>query len=266
MDSFFNTLEILFSQTMFTTFIIILIALFVNVLIRLNEYKPMRRITAFDKIRQMTGASIESSRPLHVSIGSTTIGDETTMLALLSSEFIYYATREVAIGDAAPLFTVSEGSALPLASDTLRRAYEHENRTRALNLFNPLSKEAISARWYPAGRRSLAFASALTTMQADDNLSGNVLVGRYGLELALILDAAYRNKRPTVATSDLLDGQAIAYALADDALIGEEVFTASAYTTANIRIQKRNFIIDLMRGLVVIAIIGLTLYNMVAGG
>lgn len=266
MDGSFSALELLLSQTMFLTFIIILITLFVNVLVRLNDRKPMRLITAFDKVRQMTGASIESSRPLHVSIGSTTIGDETTLLALLSSEFIYYATREIAIGDAPPLFTVSEGASLPLASNTLSRAYNHENRGHVLNLANPVSGQAISNRWYPSGKRSLAFASALMTMQADDNLSGNVLLGRYGLELALILDSAYRNKRPTVATSDVLDGQAIAYAMADDTLIGEEVFAASAYLTDDVGLQKRNFTIDLMRGLVVIAIIGLTIYNMVAGG
>ena len=214
----------------------------------------------------MTGASIESSRPLHISIGSATIGDETTLLALLSSEFLYYASREVAIGEEPPLFTVSEGVALPLAVDTLSRAYEHENRTEVLNITNPVNWQDISVRWYPAGKRSLAFASALMTIQADDNLSGNVLAGRYGLELALILDSAHRNKRPSVASSDMLDGQAIAYALADDTLIGEEIFAAPAYVSDNLSLQKRNFIIDLMRGLVVVAIIGLTLYNILAGG
>ncbi|GAB5493957.1 MAG: hypothetical protein Phog2KO_41720 [Phototrophicaceae bacterium] len=262
----FAVLEILFSETVFTTFGIIIIALFANVVIRLTERRTMRPITAFDTVQAMTGASIESSRPLHISIGSATIGDETTLLALLSSEFLYYASREVAIGEEPPLFTVSEGVALPLAVDTLSRAYEHENRTEVLNITNPVNWQDISVRWYPAGKRSLAFASALMTIQADDNLSGNVLAGRYGLELALILDSAHRNKRPSVASSDMLDGQAIAYALADDTLIGEEIFAAPAYVSDNLSLQKRNFIIDLMRGLVVVAIIGLTLYNIVAGG
>lgn len=262
----FSLLEVLFSNTTFATIFILIMAVFANVIIRLTERKPMREIEAFDSIATMTGASIEANRPVHVSLGSTTIGDDTTMLTLLSSEFIYYMTREVAIGDAPPLFTVSEGAAIPIAVDTLRRAYEQENRTKAYNGLNFFSKIPISARWYPTGRPSLAFASALMTLQADDKLSGNVLMGRYGIELSLVLDAAYRQGVPTFATSDQLDGQAIAYAMADSALIGEEALTASAYPGDDYRSQKRNFAIDLLRGLVVATIIGLAAYNFFVGG
>lgn len=257
---------VIFSDTGFLTFSIILVALIVNAVVRLNERRPMRRIAAFERIPRMIGASIEASQPLHVSIGSTTIGDETTLLALLGSEFIYEIARDIAVGDAAPLFTVSEGSALPLAVDTLRRAYEHENRRAVFNSFLPFSVLPMSTRWYPAGHRSLAFASALTTMQADDELSGNVLVGRYGIELSLILDAAHRHRKPTIATSDQLDGQAIAYALADEVLIGEEIFAAAGYVSDEARLQKRNFAIDAMRGVLVVAIIALITYNIVIGG
>jgi len=262
----FTVLQALFSDVGFLTFCIILLALLVNAVVRVTERRPMRHIPALDRIPRLLGASIESSRPLHVSLGSATVGDETTLLALLGSEFIYEITRDVAVGDAAPIFTVSEGAVLPLAVDTLRRAYEHENRSAAFNSFLPLSVLPMSNRWYPAGRRSLAFAAALMTMQADDQLSGNVLVGRYGLELGLILDAAHRRDVPTIATSDQLDGQAIAYALADEALIGEEVFAVASYANDDPNLQRRTFAIDLMRGLVVMTIIVLVLYNLTAGG
>jgi hypothetical protein len=224
---------------------------FVNAVQERRGKIPFRRITAFEALPQLLGESIEASRPLHVSIGSATIGDESTILALASSEFIYYLTRQVAIGDAAPLFTVSEGAAVPLALDTLRRAYAHEGRSKQFNGF--------SARWYPAGKRSLAFAAALMTMQTDDKLSGNVLVGRFGLEIALVLDAAYQKKRRTIATSDQLEGQAVAYALADEALIGEEVFAAAGYLGDNKNLRYRNLILDTMRGLTIAAIIALLL-------
>ncbi|MEM9951840.1 MAG: DUF6754 domain-containing protein [Chloroflexota bacterium] len=258
-------LAVLFSDTPFLTFIIILVALFANVLIRLTQRQPMRRLGAFDQVMKMTGASVESNRSVHVSVGSTTIGDDTTMVAMMGSEFIYYMTREVAIGDAPPIFTVTEGATLPYAIDTLRHAYEAEGNLRGYNGLNIFSKTPISTRWYPTGRRSLAFAAALMSMQADDQLTGNALLGRYGIELSLILDAAHRNDVPTIAGSDHLDGQAVAYAMADDALIGEEILTASGYLSDGYRLQKRNFAIDLMRGLVVVAIIILVIYNVVGG-
>lgn len=239
------------------TFGIILLTLIANVVIRRTERAPLRRIPALEALPRIVGESIEASRPLHVSLGSATIGDDSTMLALVGSEFIYYLTRQIAIGDAAPLFTVSEGSALPLAVDTLRRAYNHENRGKAFDI--------LGARWYPAGRRSLAFAAALSSLQGDENLSGNVLVGRYGIGLALILDTAYQHKRETIAVSDQLEGQAIAYALADNALIGEEVFAAAGYLSDKIGLNKRNLILDLLRGLSVAAIILLVLSNLFLG-
>lgn len=261
----FDALEAVFSNTIVLTFFILIIAFFANALIRLTERKPMREIEAFDSLVMMAGASIESNSPVHMSLGSAIVGDDTTMLALLGSEFIYYMAREVAIGDAPPLFTVAEGVAIPLATDTLRRAYEQENRSNAYNGLNFFSKTPISTRWYPSGQRSLAFASSLMTLQADDKLSGNVLMGRYGIEMSLVLDAAYRHDIPTFASTDQIDGQAIAYAMADGALIGEEALTASAYPDDGYRLQKRNFAIDFLRGLVVATIIGLALYNFFVG-
>lgn len=249
-----------------TVILIILFVLVANAIIpllndaryRQGKSNPLRRIGAFEVLPQVVGESIEASRPLHVSIGSVTVGDESTVLALAGSEFIYYLTREVAIGDASPLFTVSEGSAVPLALDTLRRAYAHENRRSQYNGFG--------ARWYPAGKRSLAFAAALMSMQADDKLSGNVLVGRYGMELALVLDAAYQKRRKTIASSDLLEGQAIAYAMADEALIGEEVFAAAAYFGKDKNLYYRNLTLDLLRGTTVIVIIVMLLVSLSRGG
>jgi hypothetical protein len=247
-------------------FLIILFALLINAAVafftdlrqRGRERSPLRRIPGFEILANMLGESIEASRPLHVSIGSATIGDESTILALAGSEFIYYLTREVAIGDASPLFTVSEGAAVPLAFDTLRRAYTHENRSKQFSGF--------ATRWYPSGKRSLAFAAALMAMQADDKLSGNVIVGRHGIELALVLDAAYRKKRRTIASSDLLEGQAVAYALADESLIGEEVFAAAGYLGKQKTPYYRNITLDWLRIATVIIILAVLVYNVIRGG
>jgi hypothetical protein len=217
----------------------------------------MRRMKALEILPRIIGESIEASRPVHISFGSASIGDESTMLALVGNEFVYYLARELAVGDENPLFTVSQGVMVPLATDTLRRAYRDEQR---LSHFSN-----ASVRWYPEGRRSLAFAAALMTMQADDKVSGNVIVGQHGLELALILDAAHRHGRKTLAMSEQLDGQAIAYAMADEALIGEELFAVAGYADRGLKLNKRNLVIDWMRLLLVAAMVGLAIYNFIGG-
>lgn len=237
-------------------FLIISMAFLVNVVVILQRRRaPMRRLPALNVLPQIIGESIEASRPMHVSLGSATIGDETTMLALIGSEFVYYLAREVALGDATPLFTVSQGVTVPLAADTLRRAFRDERRSTKFS--------ESTVRWYPSGRRSLAFAAALMLMQPDDRLSGNVLIGRHGLELALVLDAAYRHGRKSLAMSDQLEGQAIAYGLADEALIGEELFAVAAYADDGLKLNRRNNVIDWMRALLIISMIALAVYNFI---
>lgn len=266
LEQLYGLILVIFTNVELLTLAIIILAIFANVGRRIRERRPMRPIAALDNISKMSGMSIEASQPLHFSIGSATIGDETTVIAMLGSEFLHYAARQVAVGDAPPLFTVSDSTALPLATDTLRRAYEAENRPYAFNRFNMFSNTLLSTRWYPAGRRSLAFAAALMTIQADDEISGNIMVGRYGIELGLVLDAAYRHDNQTIATSDQLDGQAIAYGLAGDALIGEEVFTAASYIGDNPNLQNRAFAIDRLRVFVVAAIIIIIVARLVTGG
>jgi len=66
-------------------------------------------------------------------------------------------------------------------------------------------------------------------MMDDDKVSGSILAGSFGPEMALVLGSAYRQEQSTIATSDQLQGQAVAYVMADRPMIGEEVFTAGAY-------------------------------------
>ncbi|MDQ7025576.1 MAG: hypothetical protein Q9P01_04185 [Anaerolineae bacterium] len=236
------------ATTQFTALILILLVFILNALVRRHDRAQMRRIRAFAIVPQITGESIEANRPLHVSLGGATIGGDTTLLALVGKEFIYYLTREVVIGDASPIFTVSDTTALPLTMDTLRRAYNAEGRSDAFL--------ALSGRWYPSGNR-LAFAAALMTMQADDQVSGNVLTGRYGAELALVLNASNRHKKGSIAVSDRLDGQAVAYALATEALIGEEIFAAPGYLSDDVSLTNRNIVLDRVRWLLILVLIGI---------
>jgi hypothetical protein len=245
------------TTTQILAWFIILVVFVINAIVRRRTPVPLRRLEALDMVPRLTGASIETNRALHLATGSAGIGDESTMAALVGTEFLYFLTREVAIGDASPLFTVSQTSALPLAVDTLRRAYHDENLSHRFKAFN--------VRWHPTGSRSLSYAAALMTMQGEDRLGGNVLVGRYGMELALILDAAYRYRLPTIASSTDLDGQAIAYALADAALIGEEVFAAPAYAGDVRKLSKRVIVFDLVRWFLILMILALAVFSFLQG-
>jgi hypothetical protein len=184
----------------------------------------VRALPSMEAVPGLIGQSIESGRPVHVSMGSAGIGGLNTPAALASAALFYRVAERTATGSVAPLLTMSEAAALPLAYGTLRRAYAARGRIDRYEL--------RSVRWFPGGDRSLAFAAGLTIMAGNEQVSGSLLTGSYGSELALILFSAQRRRHITIAGSDQLAGAAVAYAMADHALLGEEIYAAPAYLSA----------------------------------
>ncbi|MFW5771712.1 MAG: DUF6754 domain-containing protein [Phototrophicaceae bacterium] len=208
----------------------------------------LRPIDAYAQMPEIIGTTIEADRPLHLSFGSAGIGGSSTVIALAAAELAYQLTRRAAIGDTSPLLTLSSTSAIPLGQDTLRRAYQQRDLSER---YSP-----TATRWYPAGRRSLAFAAALSAMLSDERVGGSVLAGSYGPELALIMISSQRLQQPVIAVSDQVDGQAIAYALSDKTLIGEEVFTAGAYLGDNPNASSIAVATDVLRWALILAMLG----------
>lgn len=247
-----TTLQVLSILFILATLVLIYI---VRLLQSRRASSVLRPIEGFNSLPLMVGRAIEANRPLHLSFGSAGIGADSTVLSLAAAEFFYYIIQEAAIGDISPIITSSTTSAIPLGQDTLRRAYQsrgYQSRFRAVN-----------ARWYPSGQRSMAFAAALTGMMKVEDTSGHLLVGSFGPELALILDSAEHQHQPVFVASDQIEGQAIAYALADEYLIGEEVFAASGYMSDSPGDKAESIIVDLWRWIIVIVLIILFTLNAV---
>lgn len=207
----------------------------------------LRTIGAYDAVPSLAGLAIESNRPMHISLGSAGIGGSSTLLALASAELAYYLSERTVVGDVSPLITVADPSALPIGQDALRRAYQARGMAGKYG--------ATAVHWYPSGTRSLAFAAAVTALMNSDRISSNVMGGSYGPELALILNASKRRGVPSVAVSDQLEGQAVAFALADHPLIGEEVFVASSYLDDDAARAWKAVAIDILRFLLAGAIV-----------
>ncbi len=240
------------STTQALTVLIILVAFVVSLIVtqfirRRKDAFPLRALPAYAAIPQFVGEAIEAGRSMHVSFGGAGLGGGNTALTLASAELFYQVAQRNVAG--ATILTVSDPSALPLGYGTLRRAVASRRTV--------LSRTELSnsVRWYPAGTRSLAFAAALTGVIGDDHVSGNVLVGDFGSELALVLEAAVRHRQTTIAGSIDLSGQAVAYAMADRSLIGEEMFVAGAYMGES-AIQRASVVaLDVLRWLVILGIL-----------
>ncbi len=234
------------------TILIILIALVVTIgaaltYDRLRRTPGLRSIRAYESLPLAVGEAVESDRAVHLSLGSAGLGGESTTTALAGAEILYHVARRAAIGDRSPVVSLSDPTALGLAQDTLRRAYADRGVRERY--------EGSAARWLPYGDRSLTFAAGANSMIADDKVSSLVMVGRFGPEMALMGEVAARKGYSQVAAADDVEGQAVAYAVSDEPLIGEEMFVGGAYLAAS-PVQMGGVIAqDFLRWLIVLGIL-----------
>ena len=194
------------------------------------------------------GGGIETGRPLHLGFGSAAIGSETTPIAAAEAEFFYHIIRASKDSDSAPLISTSSAATVPLAQDTIRRAWEGD-------------PQWTQAQWYPQGDRSIAYAAGVSAMMGVDEPAANVLAGSFGPELALMLNSADQLGQGTLAVSDQLDGQAVAFAMADEVLIGEQMFSAAAHLSSDTTALADARAVDVWRGLLIIGLSILLLIN-----
>lgn len=207
----------------------------------------LRPIRAYHSLPLIAADAVESAQRVHISFGSSAVGESGTVSALASAEIAYLLAERLAISPYPPLITLSQGTTLPLAQDTLRRAYEFRRRAETFR--------ATRAIWYPQGRRSLAFAAGASAHAADSDAFSSVLLGRFGTELALFGESALRHDQSLIAHSDNLGGQAIAYAQADFPLIGEELYAGPAYLTRRPLHLGTVVALDVLRWTVIMAIL-----------
>ena len=82
-----------------------------------------------------------------------------------------------------------------------------------------------------------------------------ILAGHFGSEVALLTDAAERSQSLTIAGSDNLSAQAVLYAGAQEPLIGEELYAVGAYIRAGSVHAASVHAQDVLRWLLVLAIL-----------
>ena len=189
--------------------------------------------------------AVESDHLPHFSPGTSAVGDGSTLAALASADLMYYLVRRLSFERRLPLVTLSDPITLAVASDTLRKAYLARDN---LETFRP-----NAVVWYPQGEASLAFAAGAASHATDMDVSSHILTGRFGPEIALLGDSAMRRDQRLIANSTTLEGQAIAFVMADHSIIGEELFVGGAYLDRDNALATGSLItLDTLRWMVII--------------
>ncbi len=212
----------------------------------------LRRIRGYQAMPLMIEEAIESNRRAHISIGSAAIGQPSTLIAVAALRLVYQLAERQGFAPNLPLVTLTDPITLAAAQDALRRAYlAHDNLE---------DYHSHSTVWFPQGDRSMAFAAGVANLSQFEDVSSNIMLGAFGPELALIGEASTRRETFFMGHSTQLEGQAVAFAQADMALIGEELFVGEAYLDPeNTGAMTRLFTLDVLRWAIIVAIIVIAL-------
>ncbi len=208
-------------------------------------YKRLRPLRAFRRVEAGLALAMEEGQRLHYSLGRGHVlrpGGGVSWAALSVLEPL---VRSALRGDAPPLVTAGDPAVTALARSGLRRAC---TRARVPEAFTP--DGLLLTGFEPA---SYGVGAALSGQKSRQALT--LTVGHLGWEAALMTDAAPR----LVGGSDDPIGQAVLLATCDDAVLGEEVYAAGAYTRAHPLHAAALWAQDVLRWLLVLTLLGLGL-------
>ena len=213
-------------------------------LLRRKTPSVFRDIPAFTRLRQAVGLVVEDGSRLHVSLGRGALTTPQSASALAGLALLRRLADLTSAGDQPLIVTSGDATLAILSQDTLQDAAKFSEQAA----FDPTTGRLT-------GLTPFSYAAGAIPAIHDENVSANLLMGNFGVEVALLTDAVERENTFVLAGSDNLTAQAVIYASAQEPLIGEEIYAAGAYVesgpldTASLTVQ------DILRWLIIAAIL-----------
>lgn len=228
-------------------FVLLFVLLMAFQAVRLTRGKKatLRLLTAFAQLGKSIGASVESGKGLHVSIGHGGLEGAKGASALVGFSVLNRLSRVASVSDKPPVITSGESALAILAQDTLRTVLREIGEREQ---FDPYASQV-------SGLTPLSYVAGALPRVLDKEVSLNVLIGHLGSEALLLTDAAERMGSMSLAGSDDLAGQAVLYASATQPLIGEELFASGAYLGAGRGHIASLFTQDVFRWIIIVLIL-----------
>lgn len=208
-----------------------------------------RAIPAFQQLRRALDLSIEEGKQVHLSLGRGNFLTLQSAPGLATLGMLRRLAEQTAIADHPPLITSGEGTLLMLSQQTLQSAYR---AARAEELYHPLTARL-------SGLSPFAYAAGTLPLVHDAPISAHLFLGNFGSEALLLTEAAERRNAFFIAATDDLTTQAGLFAATPYPLLGEELFSAGGYLGVSTSHQASLQTQDILRWLLIFALIALAL-------
>ena len=207
--------------------------------------RVFRLIPPLQKLRRAIGRSVEDGGRIHISIGKSSIFSSTNASGLVGLSTLERIAQLSSVSDRPPVVTSGDGTLSILSQDALRAAYRIAN---AQDQYDP-------ERGRLAGATPFSYIAGTLPVIRGERVYTNILLGNFGPEVALLSEAADQQNAFTLAASDALATQAVLYAVAQEPLIGEELFAVPAYLQAGSVYQASLYVQDILRWVIIALLI-----------
>ena len=205
----------------------------------------LRRIPAYEKIKRATEVVIEAGSRLHISIGHGSLFGSQGASALVGLSMTEKLTTSASTGDSPPIVTAGDPVLAILAQDTLKSSYKEIG---LIDQYDRTSGQLLGLTPY-------SYAAGAMDVVGDKKSASNLLIGSFGVEVALLVDRSEQSGNITLAGTDDISAQAVLYGTASEPLIGEELFAGGAYVDAGIMHKASVMAQDVVRWIIVLFII-----------
>jgi hypothetical protein len=214
-------------------------------LVKRKSPPKFRVIPALTRLYRAVGLSVEDGTRLLVGLGGASLLTQKGGTPLAGLGMLRSLTERTSLSDRPPIAAAGEPSLALLAQDTLEAGYQDAG---VPELF-----QATAGRL--TGMTPFSSAAGMLPILRDENVSASLLIGHFGVEAALLAEAAERENAFLLGSSDDPSAQAALFASAPESLIGEEVFSIGGYLGAGRAHIASLTVQDVLRWLVIAALL-----------
>ncbi len=206
----------------------------------------LREIPALTRLHRTLGLSIEDGTRLHISLGTGSLLDARGGSALAGLAMLRHIAERTSVSDKPSVASAGDPTLGLLTQDTLQAGYQAAG---VEELYVPTAGRVT-------GLSPFGYAAGAMNISQNENVSANIIIGHFGPEAALLTEASDRDNVMMIGASDELSGQSVLFANTQDALIGEELFATGAYLGAGASHVASLTVQDILRWLVILALLG----------
>lgn len=208
--------------------------------------KPtLRSLPGFALLDGFVGRAVETGRTLHVSMGTKGIGGASTADTMAGLMALERLAHQAVATNLKLVVTVSDPSLLPIAQDTLRRAYERRGYPQG---YDPLQVRYIAPD-------PIAYAAGVMGVLEREDVAANAMIGGFGDEFLLMGENGARKGVQQIGGASSLEALPFVYISTDAALLGEEIYAGGAYLSSKSSHLGSLLAQDWLRTAIILAII-----------